>query len=286
MGLRDIVRAIREYPTAQAELETVRTELLYTKQALEQSEQDCESLSLELLEEKDHTDFFARKTEALQDALEEFCPRLSTPEEMKRFYDAISPSMDAHGLTLYRMAKELTGIDVPTCFPYEDNRGLFEAMEGYQLLNWLTAVHFQAVDWEIIPGTPYERADLREVDTTTPEYKAFEKKLYEKVLERMGFEGILAPEAPQSMELKLYSPLSAELVEDAPARDWIDESETPDSQILDGEDLTAPVFHTAILKGIEAEQAPEEAERGLMLYYHGSESVKDKVSSLRRPSGN
>ena len=194
MGLRDMLRAIREYPTVRTELETARTELRQTKQALEQSEQDCESLSLELLEEKDHTDFFAHKTEALQDALEEFCPRLSTPEEMKRFYDTISPSMDAHGLTLYRMAKELTGIDVPTCFPYEDNRGLFEEMEGYQLLDWLTAVHFQAVDWEIIPGTPYERADLREVDTTTPEYKLFEKQLYEKVLARMGFEGILASE--------------------------------------------------------------------------------------------
>ena len=280
MGLRDIVRAIREYPTARAELETAQTELRQTKQALEQSEQDCESLSLELLEEKDHTDFFAHKAEALQDALEEFCPRLPTPEEMKRFYDTISPSMDAHGLTLYHTAKELTGIDVPTCFPYEDNRGLFEAMEGYQLLNWLTAVHFQAVDWEIIPGTPYERADLREVDTTTPEYQEFEKQLYKKVLERMGFEDILAPEVSQTMELKLYSPLSAELVEDAPARDWIDEPEPPDSQILDGEDLTAPVFHTAILNGIEAEQAPEEAKRGLMLYYHGPESVNEKVVSL------
>ena len=82
------------------------------------------------------------------------------------------------------------------------------------------------------------------------------------------------------MELKLYSPLSAELVEDAPARDWIDEPEPPDAQILDSEDLTAPVFHAAILKGIEDEKSPGEEKQGLMLYYHGSEAVKEKVASL------
>ena len=138
----------------------------------------------------------------------EFCPKLSTPEELKRFYDAISPSMDERGFTLYRMAKELTGIDVPSCFPYEDNRGLFEEMSGHQLLDWLTAVHFQAVDWEIIPNSTYEYATLREVDTSTPEYQALEKQLYEKVLERMGFQSLLEPEqeAGAITELKQHSP--------------------------------------------------------------------------------
>ena len=189
MGLRDIIRAIREYPAAHAELEAARFELRQAQQALEQSEQDRESLSLELSEQKDHTDFLSHKAEALN----EFCPRLSTPEELKRFYDTISPSMDESGFTLYRMAKELTGIDVPSCFPYEDNRGMFEVMEGHQLLDWLIAVHFQAVEWEIIPNSTYESATLLEVDTSTPEYQAFEKQLYEKVLERMGFQDILAP---------------------------------------------------------------------------------------------
>lgn len=193
MGLRDIIRAIREYPAAHADLEVARLELRQARQALEQSEQDRESLSLSLMEQKDYTDFISHKAEALQDALNEFCPRLSTPEDMKRFYDAISPSMDESGFTLYRMAKELTGIDVPSCFPYEDNRGIFEVMEGHQLLDWLIAVRFQAVEWEIIPHSTYESATLLEVDTSTPEYQAFEKQLYEKVLERMGFQDIVAP---------------------------------------------------------------------------------------------
>lgn len=193
MGLRDIIRAIREHPAAHAELETARFELQQARQALEQSEQDRESLSRSLMEQKDYTDFISHKAEALQDALNEFCPRLSTPKELKRFYDAISPSMDESGFTLYRMAKELTGIDVPSCFPYEDNRGMFEVMEGHQLLDWLTAVHFQAVEWEIIPHSTYESATLLEVDTSTPGYQAFEKQLYEKVLERMGFQDFVAP---------------------------------------------------------------------------------------------
>lgn len=199
MGPRDMIQAIREYPTlsanletAQAELKTAHTELQQTKQALEKSDETCESLWLESNEQQEYINFLSHKAEAIQSALMEFCPKLSTPEEMKRFYDTISPSMDASGSTLYRVAKELTGIDVPSLFPYEDNRGLFEAMDGHQLMDWLTAVHFDAVDWTGIPGSTYESAELREVDTSTLEYQAFEKQLYEKVLERMGFCDILA----------------------------------------------------------------------------------------------
>ena len=206
MGLRDIFRAIREYPTIHAELETARFELHQTQQKLEQSEQDCESLHFTLEEQKEYTDFLSHKAEALQDALVEFCPKLSTLEELKRFYGTISPSVDAQGFTLYRMAQKLTGIDVPSCFPYEDNRGLFEVMDGHQLMGWLTAVHFQAVDWEIIPNSTYEYATLREVDTAAPEYQAFEKQLYEKVLEQMGFQDVLAskqePDIPPPQQKK------------------------------------------------------------------------------------
>lgn len=194
MGLRDMLRAIREYPAAYAELEIARFELHQAQQKLEQSEQDCEFLHFTLDEQKEYSAFLSHKAEALRDALAEFCPKLSTPEDMKRLYDTISPSMDAQGFTLYRTAQKLTGIDVPSLFPYEDNRGLFEVMDGHQLMDWLTAVHFQAVDWEIIPGSTYESATLLEVDTTTPEYQSFEKQLYEKVLERMGFQDILAPD--------------------------------------------------------------------------------------------
>ena len=281
MGLKDIIRAIREYPTAHADLEAVRFELRQARQELDRSEQDRESLSLTLLEREDYTDFLSHKAEALQDALKEFCPRLSAPEELKRFYDTISPGLDAKGFTLYHMAKELTGIDVPSLFPYEDNRGLFEVMEGHQLMNWLTAVRFQAVEWKIVSGTCYERAVLHKVDTSTPEYRAFECELYRKVLDRMGFGDLLAPEEvvksqglevsaieSQPTELKLYSPLSGELTE----------QEYDDPQPMDGGDLA--MFQDVILQGIEDEQLPEEAERGLMTYFYGSKTVDEKVLSV------
>ena len=198
MGLRDVIRAIREYPTAHAELEKTRAELRQTKEALEKSNDDWESLWFSSEDQQETIDFLAHNSEALQDALEEFCPQLSKAEDLKRFYDTIAPSMDAQGHTLYHMAQKLTGIDVPSLFPYEDNRGMFEVMDGHQLMEWLTAVHFQAVEWEIIPGSMYESATLLDVDTSTPEYQAFEKQLYAEVLERMGFHNILAPKQEMS----------------------------------------------------------------------------------------
>ena len=194
MGLRDIIRAIREYPTARAELETARSELRQAQQALVQSEQTCTALRDETGERSIHEKFLTRQLAAVQTALEEFCPRLSSLEDMKRFYNTISPSVDPQGFTLYHMAEKLTGIDVSSFFPYEDNRGLFAEADGRQLLRWLTAAHFGAVDWTIVPGTTCEAAALREVDTSTPEYQAFEKQLYEKVLERMGFQHLLTPD--------------------------------------------------------------------------------------------
>ena len=284
MGLRDIIRAIREYPAARAELEAAQFELRQAQQALEKSDQDRESLSFELSEQKDYTDFLSYKAEALQAALGAFCPRLSTPEEMKRFYDTISPSMDEQGFTLYRVAKELTGIDVPSCFPYEDNRGLFEEMDGHQLLDWLTAVRFQAVEWEIIPNSTYEYSTLLEVDTSTPEYCAFEKQLYKKVLERMGFQDILAPEQEVSAiedkttELKLYSPLTADLYME-PDPDSQEHADGTELLVdLYGEDITA--YKKIILQAIKDEMLPEMEEQGLMFAFSGSEALSEKVLSL------
>ena len=55
--------------------------------------------------------------------------------------------------------------------------GAFEASDGHALLRYLEAAHFDAITWEIVPGTTYERAILGKVDTTTPEHRAFVKKL-------------------------------------------------------------------------------------------------------------
>ena len=66
---------------------------------------------------------------------------------------------------------------------YEDSRGMFEMMNGHQLMRYLLADQFQAIRWEIVPGTCYERAVLLPIDHTTPAYRAFEQKLYTAILQ-------------------------------------------------------------------------------------------------------
>ncbi len=49
---------------------------------------------------------------------------------------------------------------------------MFEMMNGHQLMRYLLADQFHAVQWEIVPGTCYERAVLLPLDRTTPAYRA------------------------------------------------------------------------------------------------------------------
>lgn len=283
MGLRDIIRAIREYPAARAELDTARSELRQTQQALERSTQECERLGADHSDISTRLRFSEKKTAALQSVLEVFCPKQASLEEMKRLYAAISPSLDPSGFTLYRTAQKLTGIDIHTFFPFEDNRGMFEAMDGRQILNCLTAARFGAVDWKVVEGTGHEKAVFREVDTSTPEYQAFEKQLYTKVLERMGFQDMLAPDQVVVIEnnvteLKLYSPLTADIYME-PAPDSQEHADGTELMVnLYGEDLTE--YKKIILNAIEDEMLPEMKERGLMFAFSGSESLSEKVLSL------
>lgn len=120
---------------------------------------------------------------------------MDTTEKLKWFYKHVSPQKDPDGFQLYFAAQEITGIrHLWEEFPYEDARGCFEFADSRQLLRYLTAAHFGAVSWEAVPGTTYERAVLQEVDTSTPEYQAFEKQMYAQALERMGFQEFLPME--------------------------------------------------------------------------------------------
>ena len=118
---------------------------------------------------------------------------LDTSENLKELYERVAPQFDPGGFRLYFAAKEVTGIKwLWEEFPYEDACGRFEEADGHELVRYLTAAYFKAVSWEIVPGTTYERAVLREMDTSAPEYRAFEKQIYETALERMGFQKLLS----------------------------------------------------------------------------------------------
>ena len=60
---------------------------------------------------------------------------------------------------------------------------MFEMMNGHQLMRYLLADQFHAIRWEIVPGTGYEHAILQPIDTTTPAYQQFERRLYETLMQ-------------------------------------------------------------------------------------------------------
>ena len=100
---------------------------------------------------------------------------LDKAEELKELYERVASQYDPDGFRLYFAAQEITGIKrLWEEYPYEDACGRFAEADGHELLKYLTAAYFEAVSWEIVPGTTYEKAILGKVDTSTPEYIAFE----------------------------------------------------------------------------------------------------------------
>ena len=131
MGLKDRIstalRAVREYPVLLAEFGVAEYEQKQLKWALEQKTQECEHLQ-GMTEAVGHRLRFAEcRASALSEALQESAPKLSTAEEMKRFYKVISPSLDAGGYTLHRMSEK---ISETTAFGTEEQlyRAILERM--------------------------------------------------------------------------------------------------------------------------------------------------------------
>ena len=138
--------------------------------------------------------------ETLKKALASFCPALDSTEQLRRFYDTIAPDFDDGGFRRYDAALAISGYpNLPGEFPYEDNRGVFDEADGHQLLKYLTALHFHAVRWRSCRGTPYEKAVLLDVDTATPEYRAFESSSIRRPCVTLGFQGLL----PQEQERRI-----------------------------------------------------------------------------------
>ena len=78
---------------------------------------------------------------------------------------------------------------------------------------------------------------------------------------------------PQTRELKLYMPLTADLYE---RNEWGDMDDEPIE--LRGEDLRG--YADQITAALLREQMPEEKERGLMYWYHDTDLLGKKVRSV------
>lgn len=73
--------------------------------------------------------------------------------------------------------RELAGFHLYEKFPYEDNCGCFEFVDGFTQMRCLEAYQLGAVEWETVPGTTCEKANLQDVDKSTPAYQEFERQL-------------------------------------------------------------------------------------------------------------
>ncbi len=201
MTWRERFAAAWDYPRLRKELADSQVKCAQLEDNLLRLVAKCDELSDTAQRRGDILARTRQSMKAYRAALLSFCPELNSVERLRQFYDCVAPEFDPDGFRLYYAAKEITGIrNLYGYFPYEDARGCFEEADGHALLRYLTAAHFGAVSWEVVPGTTYERAVLQEVDTSTAEYQTFERQFYAKALERMGFQEFLPPEPGKVQE--------------------------------------------------------------------------------------
>ena len=127
-----------------------------------------------------------QQAEAFKEAAKALCASVETAADLKRFYQAVAPCLDYGGYQLFNAAQEITGFSLSREFPYEDACGCFELLDGFELLRYLKASEFDAVSWEIVPGTDCKKAVLGVVDESIPAHREFERQLYKRTLERLG----------------------------------------------------------------------------------------------------
>ena len=133
-----------------------------------------------------------RSISAYQALCKKFMPTNITPEVIEEMYFAIAPTCDSEGFHLFRAAEEILGKFDYGHFYYEDSRGYFEEMSGYEMLGYLEADHASELGdktnnrWEIVPGTTCEKWVNLTVDHTTKEYREYLDKLYKIALHKMG----------------------------------------------------------------------------------------------------
>lgn len=203
MGLRDYFRSKRQL---QEQLNDARRDAEVNAICLKSEQEKNEQLFDDLMtaqhsleSAKADISSLRHENQVLRTAIHTAQPELHTLKDMKRYYSALAPALDADGFSLYQEAKAITGIDVYSYYPYEDSKGAFALMTGQQLMRYLEAAYFGAVKWEIV-GHTYEKATLLPVDTTTKEYREYETQLYTKTLDKLGFEVVAAESTLEQLQ--------------------------------------------------------------------------------------
>lgn len=194
MSLADIFASTR-HQELERELGETRTRLQFQKKRTERLQQRYDALDKQCVALEKTTDALrshlrveTQRTNTLKEVVQTLCTSAGFAEKPKQLYETVSPLLDCDGFQLFWAAEDITGFRTYEQFPYEDNCGCFEFADGFELMRYLEASEFGAVEWEVVPGTTYEKATLREVDKSTQAYQEFERQLYSRVLERMGLQ--------------------------------------------------------------------------------------------------
>lgn len=104
--------------------------------------------------------------------------------QFETVYEAISAELDPNGFFLFQAAEEYTHVNIYSFYPIEDNLGLFEDMNGNELLPWLESAAFGTREWEpIAPGA--ELSVNRVVHYETEEYETYKTQVYCRAVSRL-----------------------------------------------------------------------------------------------------
>ena len=199
MGLRDWLQRRRQQSPPSDAPQPQEKEREDLQRKCRQLEWRCEDALSEASTERQLRKEALRQADCLTRLFGIFCTQRPAAEQL---YQSAAPYLDPDGFQLYAAACHVTDIDIHGCFPYEENRGLFEGMDFPSMTRYLEAAHFGAVSWEIVPGATYERAILGKVDTAVPEYRAFRKEVCADALSRMGLGNLLKAKEQEVKEVE------------------------------------------------------------------------------------
>ena len=111
----------------------------------------------------------------LELVINQLLPKLSD-SELYEFYKILDPEE----WDLLKIVKDITGTKTSDLY-YEDNMGMFELMNGSQLINIHEKLAFAEQTYEIVPGTGYEKTIFEPIDFMSNSYLSYLEVRTEKL---------------------------------------------------------------------------------------------------------
>jgi hypothetical protein len=133
-------------------------------------------------------DLLEQAQETVQEKLGSLAQTAMEQLPAEKVYGILRP-WDEEGFCLYSAAKEILGVDPSDTFTTEDSLGYFSDANGAKLLKYAEIAKFADKNWKQLSGPgAYEVLDSYDLNTNTPEYQEYQKRLWplavQKTVER------------------------------------------------------------------------------------------------------